>query len=167
MARLKGLGGPMKRLAVGSTLRGIVLTGLLLVIVFQLNLVVSQSLDLWRRKVAVHLHDPHVIRGADAALGGEFVRFVESLREVIPADGKVLLPPEPGRFYLTSTGIYQFFLYPRQVHVCRDRLAEPCAGMLRSGDWYVVATESFPGSNLTDRFQIVRTPFSDLDILVP
>lgn len=100
-------------------------------------------------------------RSAELLEGQEFADFMGFLRQEIPEDKQVLLPPhlqEYGPFQYVT--FMQYFLFPREILNCGVNEVETCIERVLPGEIYIVAIEGFPpGGLIGDRREFVE--FSD------
>jgi hypothetical protein len=111
------------------------------------------------------LGTPALWRSANFSQGARFADFVLFLNENIPAQGRVVLPPEGfGPRALGTTPFMQFFLAPRQVINCTD---PDCAQHLSTENTYLLVVESFPGEEAFGRYAQRRMFDERWGVLLP
>jgi len=91
-------------------------------------------------------HDSAWQRSALLAVDQDFMAYVAFLRETIPAEAKVILPPhtsvsESGAY--TSVDFMQYFLFPRTVLNCSDPV-DDCVRGLTGPTSYILGVGRFP-----------------------
>lgn len=101
--------------------------------VYQSARVAEWTASMMTRKVLVNWPLDALSRGADAAYGETYMRFVQEARAAVPEEATVVLLGRTGRPQFESAGFLQYFLFPRRVETCgsapvRDCVARPSAG---------------------------------------
>ncbi len=106
-------------------------------------------------------------RAARLLGGDEFAEYIKFLRERIPEDSRVIIPPRPPIRAYTHVGIMQYFLFPREIHNCGVDEVEACVERARESQFYILAIQDFPPKALA-RQQTVYIPFGDaLGVFAP
>jgi hypothetical protein len=86
-----------------------------------------------------------VIRSADASYGGEIAGNISNLRDVIPEQAIVLIPPGPGSGApFNDAHLMQYFLFPRRIVTCPF----DCIGLINDPEVFIIAQDDFPPTEL-------------------
>lgn len=107
--------------------------------------------------VLINMNQSGIWRSARFARSGNFADYVSFLRERIPEDGRVVLPPEKvSNWALSNTPFMQFFLSPREVINCTT--VECGSQFLGAEDTYllIVGMDTFPGGGIQENESHVR-----------
>lgn len=88
------------------------------------------------------------MRAAILLEGDEFANYIAFLRDHIPENGRVLLPPNFRQSTFEHVGIMQFFLYPREIHNCGADEVEECVKRVSGKEFYILAVRDFPPREL-------------------
>jgi hypothetical protein len=101
-------------------------------------------------------------RSALLAEGQDFLEYVAFLRETIPAEAKVVLPPHSaisdwGAY--TSVEFMQYFMFPRTVLNCSDPV-DACVQRLTGPTSYILGLGKFPPPEVASEIKDYL-PFDD------
>lgn len=106
---------------------------------------------------------PAIERSVRIAFGDDFASFVGFLREGVPEDGRLAVPPMDLEPTFGDVGLVQYFLFPRQIvncpsgddlPACVRSLTGPRTCILRVGDF--PAAEDVPSNKVYIRFDAER-----------
>jgi hypothetical protein len=124
-------------------------------------------LPLWRdiRSVAGLSQEQ---RSARLSFGDQFSAYVLFINDVVPEDGRVVLPPVSVDPTFGNMGIMQFFLFPRSIVNCPSvEAAQECLDLFQGSETYFLSVKSFPGQSQVGGTRR-HLPFgSDLGLLLP
>lgn len=84
-------------------------------------------------------------RGARLSFGDAFYEYVRFIRETVPEDGRIVLPPVSVDATYGNMGIMQFFLAPRGIVNCpaEDEIRE-CLQLFSGERTYFLAIRQYP-----------------------
>jgi len=95
---------------------------------------------------------PAWMRSATLLEGSDFAGYVAFLRQTIPEDARVLLPPRSVYSPMAHVGLMQYFLFPRDIHNCGVNEVEACILRVReSAGTYVLSLQRFPPRELASQ----------------
>ena len=100
------------------------------------------------------IHIPHlasesaIIRSATIFHGVEFAEYIEFVREHVPENARVLLPPNKPVQPMANVGLMQFYLFPREIHNCGVNEIEACFQRLEDSDFFILTAWKFPPHGL-------------------
>ena len=84
------------------------------------------------------------VRSADGSYGSDFAAVISLLRNSIPEQASVLIPPASSKnSSLTDLYLMQYFLFPRTIETCPSN----CAALIAAPGIYIIAQDAFPASN--------------------
>jgi hypothetical protein len=133
--------------------RGIVI-GMAVAAVIQLfflfrSNVIPLSLRVWNHRTLTAKE-----RSAALAFGSDFAGFMRFTAEVVPPDGKLVLPRAAQDSTLGNIGLMQYFLIPRELINCpssEPAEEEACVLQLSGADTYFLAAGSFPPASAAEK----------------
>jgi hypothetical protein len=102
----------------------------------------------WSRRVIDSRSLPAWERTALFLIGEDFADYVGFLREQIPEDGRVILPPHFSTDAESYVPMMQYFLFPRDIHNCGRDEVEECVQRVRGLNTFILAIEDFPPQDL-------------------
>lgn len=126
------------------SLRRIATAGLLVAVLFQAivswnSYVRPQGARAWRlRELPVWQRTAIILLGEDTA---DFLAFV---RETVPEDARVIVPPRSRGSAYEEVGLMQYFLFPRDIHNCGQGEVEACVRRATGENTYILAISYFP-----------------------
>ncbi len=103
---------------------------------------------------------PALIRGGTLLEGRRFAEYLSFVRETVPEDGKVILPPHSSRGPLTNISLVQYFLFPRDIHNCGPNEVDECVLRMTGANSYFLALKNFPPRELAAQVKRL-VPFDD------
>lgn len=114
-----------------------------LVVAYQLftltqNFIIPRLERVWDLRQMPYLQRSALQQGGDIGL---YIRF---LRDNIPEDALVMLPPRIPQRPVAHIGFMQYFLYPREIHNCGPNEVEACLQRSSHESIYVLGVEGFP-----------------------
>lgn len=96
--------------------------------------------QLWSRRQSSAMD-----RSAYFAFGDEFAGYMDFLREHVPEDALVIIPPVLINDVLGNQGMAQYFLFPRRVANCSPSIRlDTCISALGGSNTYILAVPGFP-----------------------
>jgi len=99
--------------------------------------------------------------------GDTFADYMVFLREVIPEDAKVILPPHEPVQNMANIGLMEYFLMPRELHNCGIAEVEACILRATGPTSYIVTAWQFPPQGIAEQVKDF-VPFRDgLGVYVP
>jgi len=126
-----------------------------LAVLFQTNVVFNKHISPMMNRISSLSGKSMMYRAAYLFHGADFAEYIEFLRETVPEDGKVLLPPREPVQPMANIGLMHFFLFPRELHNCGVDEVEACIlRMEGSDDFYIVTAWKFPPQELANRVRI-------------
>ena len=87
---------------------------------------------------------PAIERAALFLEGEDFLGYIRFLREHIPEDARVILPPHQPPSTFSNLYFAQYFLFPRDLHNCGSDEVEACIERVTGPNTYILALEHFP-----------------------
>ena len=160
---------PFTRLRhLGKSPTQVVLYGsLLLSLIWNGVLVTRFAAEHLTRKVIPNRHLNAVERGADYVSGSTFAEFISVVRDLVPEESLVVLPPDGGEYYLNERWMMRYFLFPRDAVLCRAPEDPQCRALLENDESYVISTGSFPPEELVSHSRLLIHVVDDLGVYVP
>lgn len=101
-----------------------------------------------------------VDRGGVLLEGRRFADYMRFVREVVPEDGRVILPPRSIYQPFENIGLMQYFLFPRDIHNCGPNEVEECVLRVTGAKTYILALEDFPPRELAEQVKRL-VPFDE------
>ena len=81
------------------------------------------------------------LRSGDASFGSEFASYLQFLRDQIPEDASVVIPPDQGsQYFLNDLYLMQYFLFPRRIITCQQK----CDDQLLIPNTFFISQDKFP-----------------------
>jgi hypothetical protein len=74
----------------------------------------------------------------------QFAEFITFIREMIPEDARVILPPHSTFHVLSNFGFADYFLMPRELHNCGSTEIEGCVLRMTGARSYFFTAGDFP-----------------------
>jgi hypothetical protein len=91
---------------------------------------------------------------------GDVAGFVAFLREQVPEDGRLILPPNFPLRPFAHVGYMQYYLFPRDIENCGQGEIEACVRRIGGAKTYIMALPDFPPRELAQiRLQFI--PYRD------
>lgn len=87
-------------------------------------------------------------RTARILLGDDRADFLEFVRQTVPEDGRIILPPQTFGTAFEHIGMMQYFLIPRDIHNCGRNEIEACVRRATGENTYILAPDYFPPREL-------------------
>lgn len=103
---------------------------------------------------------PALIRGGTLLEGRRFAEYLSFVRETVPEDGRVILPPHSTGGPLTNISLVQYFLFPRDIHNCGSNEVEECVLRVTGENTYILALKNFPPREVAAQVKRL-VPFDD------
>ena len=118
---------------------------LILALVVQLAIVTKSVVYPLTTKIWEVRRLPALDRSAEIAFGPKFASYMTFLREVIPPEGRVVVPPMDQEPVFGNIGMMQYFLFPRDVVNCPSGPSlSACVSSMRGAMTYILAIGGFP-----------------------
>ena len=138
----------MTRPARMSTARLVLAAGVLLSVALQAEVSWSTYLrpmgaTVWRLRAL-----PAWERTAIILHGEEIAGYLGFLRETIPENARIILPPRMRGTLFEHIGMMQYFLGPRDIHNCGPNEIEACVQRATGENTYILALDYFPPREL-------------------
>ncbi len=92
-----------------------------------------------------------IMRSATIFHGSEFAEYIEFVREVVPENARVLLPPNKPVQPMANVGLMQFYLFPRELHNCGVDEVEACLQRNEDSDLFILTAWKFPPDGWTSQ----------------
>lgn len=89
-------------------------------------------------------------RAAILAEGDEFGEFISFIRDHVPPESRVIIPPHNIRRPYAHMGLMQFYLFPRDIHNCGVGEVEACVSRIGAPTTYILAVPGFPPRDLAE-----------------
>jgi hypothetical protein len=87
-------------------------------------------------------------RTAIILLGGDEAGFLSFVRETVPVQARVILPPRSRGTPYEHVGMMQYFLNPRDIHNCGKNEVDECVSRATGESTYILALYYFPPREL-------------------
>jgi len=99
--------------------------------------------------------------------GPEFLDYLRFLRQIVPEDARLILPPR--RPPSTFSNIYyaQYYLFPRDLHNCGVNEVEACIERVTGAHTYIIALGNFPPRDLASKHKIYVAFNDEIGVFVP
>lgn len=121
-------------------------------ILIQTGIIIQHQVLPWERRMRGVREMPAWERGARLSFGDEFADYIGFLRDNIPEESKVIVPPLEVDPSLSNEGLMQYFLFPRTVINCpRIEDAEACLDLFSGERTYFLYVAGFPPQDKAKR----------------
>jgi hypothetical protein len=87
-------------------------------------------------------------RTATILLGEDDAAFLKFLRDTLPEDARLILPPRTFNTAYEHIGMMQYFLIPRDIHNCGRNEVKACVQRATGEKTYILAVYYFPPRDL-------------------
>lgn len=138
----------LERVHDSDLLRGMLTAGLLLAAALQAVV----SWDSYLRPqgaLAWQLRElPVWERTATILLGEDTAGFLKFVRDTVPEEARLILPPRSAGSAYEEIGLMQYFLIPRDLHNCGRNEIEACIRRATGENTYILALYYFPPREL-------------------
>ena len=128
-----------------------ILIGLMIVALLQAAQLIRGPLLERFAQVAYVRSEPPRYRSAALLLGEDLAAYFEFVREVVPEDAKVLLPPHIPVQPMANFGLMEFFLMPRELHNCGADEVEACVLRFTGDSSYILTAWKFPPEDVAEQ----------------
>ena len=106
-------------------------------------------------------------RSAIIRVGGEFSEYMDFVRNTVPEDSKVIVPPRKPIQTLSHIGFVEYFLMPREIHNCGEDEVRECVLRMTGEHSYILVGGEFPPKELAEQVKEFL-PFKDgLGVYIP
>ena len=106
------------------------------------------------------------VRTGTILLGDRTTGHFGFLRESIPEDARVVLPPHSGGIY-DHIGLVQYFLVPRDIINCGPNEVEACVKRVAGKSTFILAVGNFPPRDVAEETKRFVEYDDDLGVYVP
>jgi hypothetical protein len=106
-------------------------------------------------------------RSARLAFGEDFAEFMTFLRNIVPADAKVIAPPMAFDLVYGNMGILQYYLFPRKIDNCGEHEIEACLLRVTGPNSYILALRGFPPRELAERAKVLAEFDAERGVYIP
>ncbi|OGO34474.1 MAG: hypothetical protein A2W35_16820 [Chloroflexi bacterium RBG_16_57_11] len=142
---------------------GLAISLLGLAVLIQLTMLGRDTFREFPRLIS-DLGQPAAWRSARYSQGRRFAQYIRFLNQVIPPEGRVVLPPDSAApRAIATTPLMQFFLLPRRVINCTG---PDCLETLSLQDTAVLVTGGFPGPEILSQGRLEQFD-ADWGVLLP
>ena len=132
---------------------------LVVVIVQSRNLVNDYVIR--KSKIAWNLRGFSAIdKSAILSEGMEFAEYMSFLRDTVPENATVVMPPHQPVQPLSNLGFVHFFLMPRKIINCGSDEVVECVLRMTGEDYYIVTAWKFPPKDVAESVKKF-IPFKD------
>ena len=115
----------------------------ILVVIQTITLAESYILPTGKRVWSLRAQ-PSLVRAGILLEGRRFGEYLSFVRETVPEDGRVILPPHSNGGPFTYITLMQYFLFPRDIHNCGSNEVEECILRVTGENTYILALRNFP-----------------------
>ncbi len=129
-------------------------------VAFQLWHVAHDYAVPWGRRVAQAWDLPVWRRTALFLNGEQFADYIGFLRDQVPDDARVILPPRLPLGNFSYVSYIQYYLFPRDIHNCGINEIEACVERVRGSNTFILAVDDFPPAALASQHKRL-IPFND------
>jgi hypothetical protein len=106
-------------------------------------------------------------RSAIIQVGDEFSEYMDFVRNTVPEDSKVIVPPRRPIQTISHIGFVEYFLLPREIHNCAEGEVRECVLRMTGEHSYILVGGEFPPQELAEQVKEFL-PFKDgLGIYIP
>lgn len=89
------------------------------------------------------------------------------IRDTVPEDAKVIVPPSRPIQTLSHVGFVEYFLMPREIHNCGENEIRECVLRMTGDNSYILVGGEFPPNELAEQVKKFL-PFKDgMGIYIP
>jgi len=106
-------------------------------------------------------------RSARLAFGDDFAAYLRFLRDLVPADGKVIIPPMSTDAVFGNIGLLQYYLFPRRIDNCGEHEIEACLLRVTGARTYILALPSFPPRDLAQQSKVFEGFDAERGVYIP
>lgn len=112
-------------------------------------------------------HAPAWQRAAALQEDEDFAGFIAFLRQNIPEDARVILPPNKPERPLAHIGFMQYYLFPREIHNCGVNEVDDCILRVTGRNTYILGLPDFPPRALAQQSKRFVGYHDDYGVFVP
>ena len=117
--------------------------------------ILPSVMQLWAIK-----DQPAILRSAIILKGQDFTDYIDFVRQTVPEDAKVLLPPHTPVQVYSNMGLMEYFLMPRELHNCGVNEVEECVLRMTGPTSYIITAWKFPPRDIAVQVKEF-VPFKD------
>jgi hypothetical protein len=96
-----------------------------------------------------------------------FSEYIVFLRETIPDDARVILPPNAFSPPIDNVGYMQYLLFPREIHNCGPDEIDACVLRADGPSTYILSSPEFPPRELAERSKALIESVEGFGVYVP
>jgi hypothetical protein len=104
----------------------------------------------WADKLQQYKDRSALIKSAAFSWDPIFAEYSQFLKDRIPTDARVILPPRNVGIPTDHVGYMQYILFPREIHNCGPHEVVACIKRVQGGDSYILAVPGFPPKELME-----------------
>lgn len=105
--------------------------------------IVPSWMQLWAIK-----DQPAILRSAIVLKGQEFADYIDFVRQTVPENAKLILPPHTPVQAYSNMGLMQYFFMPRELHNCGVDEVDECILRMTGPTSYIITAWKFPPRDL-------------------
>lgn len=106
-------------------------------------------------------------RSAILSKGMEFAEYMSFLRETVPENAKVVMPPHQPLQTLSNMGFAEYFLMPRTIINCGSDEVRECVLRMTGEHSYIVTAWKFPPKDAAESVKKFIPFKNDLGVYAP
>ena len=106
-------------------------------------------------------------RSAILSKGMEFAEYMSFLRETVPENAKVVMPPHQPLQTLSNMGFGEYFLMPRRIINCGSDETRECVLRMTGENSYIVTAGNFPPKDAAESVKKFIPFRNDLGVYAP
>lgn len=111
--------------------------------------------------------EPVWVRTGSILLGDRITGHLGFLRETLPEDSRVILPPHSSGGIYEHIGLMQYFLGPRDIVNCGRDEVDACVRRVTGDSTYILAAGNFPPHDVAEESKRYVEYDNDLGVYVP
>lgn len=111
--------------------------------------------------------EPAWVRTGSILLGDRITGHLGFMRETVPEESRVILPPHSGGGVYEHIGLMQYFLGPRDIVNCGRNEVEACVLRVSGESTYILAAGNFPPHDVAEESKRYIEYDNDLGVYVP
>lgn len=97
----------------------------------------------------------------------DFGGYIGFVRENVPEDAKVILPPREFGSAFEHIGLMQYFLFPRRIDNCGRNEVEACIKRVTGPKTYILGLSFFPPRDLAEEYKAFIQYDGNMGIYAP
>ncbi len=140
---------------------------LLLLAVFIQLIILANFVISWGKQILQMKDLSPIQKSALTTWTAEFSEYIMFLRETIPEDARIILPPNAFSPPIDNVGYMQYLLFPREIHNCGPDEIEACVLRATGSNTYILSSKNFPPRELAERHKILIESYGGFGVYVP